>query len=157
MPVFNDSENKTFVLLPEGDYQLTCTECEIGIQSGGKTAGSETYRLTFEASDGKGKCSTVKELLIDHATCAWKIDIFCKACGVKLAKGQAFSFRKDEADRNKWTWVDPLGLRCTAKLIVEQFTTKDGRKLETNRVAVFYTDRPLLERVKVAEDEDKPF
>lgn len=156
MPVFQDSENVA-PLVPQGDYTLTVEKFEIGISKGGKTAGAETYKLELTV-DGHG--TRVYENLIDAPQTFWKIDTFLKSAGVRhLKKGQAFSFRKDEAERNGWQWVNPIGLRVHARLVQEQLPAKDGRPPKTvNKVAAFYTDREVLppRRVETPEEE-KPF
>lgn len=141
MPRFNDSEAKVFELAPEGDYVLRVVEFECGISKGGKTSGSDSYDVKF-LIESKG--STFFETLIDHPSCAWKIDIFLKSAGVQLKKGEAFEFRKDKADYEAVPWIDPIGLRMWARVKIEP-SQKDPTK-KYNKVAVFYTDRPKLPR-----------
>lgn len=141
MPVFKDSEAKVFELAPEGDYVLRVVEFECGLSKGAKTAGSDEYSVTF-LIESKG--SRFFESLIDHDSCAWKIDLFLKAAGVQLAKGESFEFRKDKAEYHGIRWVDPIGLRLWAKVKVEP-SKKDPTK-KYNKVAVFYTDKPKLPR-----------
>jgi hypothetical protein len=162
MPIFNDSENRK-PIVEEGDYTLTVVGFEIGISAGGKTAGCEKYDVEFEV-DGHG--THVFEVLLDHPTCAWKIDCFLKACGQRLKKGQSFAFRQDEAERNKVLWIDPIGLRCPVRLVQDSYKPKSAGPNDPprikNKVAVFYTDRPALPRAVVVappaiEDADMPF
>ena len=153
MPKFNDSENRA-PFQPEGDYVFCVTEFEIGISNGQKTAGCEKYEVTLEI---EGPGNQVFENMIDHESCSWKIDTFLKSAGVKLAKGEAFEFRKDTAERKGVRWVNPLGLRGHCRLIVEEYE-KNGQKRKTNRVAVFYTDKPkLAARVIEKQEDDVPF
>lgn len=156
MPVFNDSENMPG-LVPEGDYIICVEKFESGIQTGGKTAGSEKYDLTFSI-DGGGR---VYETLIDHPTCNWKIDCFLKSAGIQLRKGQAFTFNKSEGT-NAMPFINPLGLVCSVKLIVDEYSTKadPNTKKQKNKIAIFYTDRTKHPRRTVAAsaaEEDIPF
>lgn len=157
MPRFNDSEPlKQFV--PEGDYILCVVDFEIGISTGKKTSGSEKYDVIFEV---EGQGSKVYEFLIDHESMAWRTDCFLKSGGVRdLKKGQDFTFRADEAKPGV-PWIDPRGLRCPVKLVVEEYTpTNSTEKRKKNKVAVWYTDRaplPPNESLRVDEEDDKPF
>jgi hypothetical protein len=100
--------------------------------------------------------------LIDHESCSWKIDIWLKSSGVRdLKKGEAFSFREDEAKREGVRWVNPIGLRCHAKLGTEEYQPSGGgEKRKKNEVLVFYTDRAALARRVVegeADETEVPF
>jgi hypothetical protein len=162
MPVFNDSNNIP-PLAPEGDYVFTVKAFEIGISQGPKTRGADKFTLELDL-EPPGQCT---ESLIDHAATSWKIDCFLKSAGVKLAKGQAFEFRKDAAESQGVLWVNPLGLRGWCKVIQDTIPpkTEEDKKaiaagtkkpLVVNRVAVFYTDRPKV-AAKVQAEEDRPF
>ena len=164
MPVFKDSEAmRPFV--PEGDYILCVTDFTIGISTGKKTSGSEKYDLEFEV---EGSGCRVFEGLIDAESTAWKIDCFLKSSGVRtLKKGEPFSFREDEAKREGWVWVNPMGLRCHAHLVIDTYSPAGSAEKKTkNKVGVFYTDKPDLppneslrvsEPAKIVEEEDIPF
>jgi hypothetical protein len=157
MPIFNDSEPRKPFVEPD-DYILKIVGFEIGIStSSGVTKGSEQYEIEWEV---EGQGARVNEKLWDHPNTAWKIDVMLKACGIKLTKGQSFSFRKDEAERNGWPWVDPIGLRCHASLIVEEYKGKSdpvGAPMrKSNKVGAYYTDRGFLPREvqQPAQQED---
>jgi hypothetical protein len=141
MPVFKDSEAKVFELAPEGDYVLRVVEFECGISKGRQTAGSDSYDVKFLV---ESKGSTFFDTLIDHPSCDWKIDLFLKSAGIRIAKGEAYEFRKDKAEYEGIRWVDPIGLRLWAKVKIEP-SQKDPTK-KYNKVAVFYTDKPKLPR-----------
>lgn len=141
MPVFQDTPARTFELPPEGDQILRVENFEVGISNGSRTSGSEEYDVTF-MSETNGAQFTVT--MWDHPKTWWKVDNWLKSSGVALSKGQAFEFRQDVAATKGVTWVDPIGLRCHAKV-----THKPGTKDTTKRfaeVAIFYTDRPALPR-----------
>jgi hypothetical protein len=158
MPVFNDSEAKVFTLLPDGDYVWRCTEFEIGIMTGGKTNGSEKYSLKLGI---EGKDCEIFETLIDHKSVAWKIDTFLKSGGVQLAKGESFEFRADLAQEKKVRWINPLGLRGWCRLYTDNYTKRDGSPGKSNKVEVFYTDKPKLAPARIEVEptaqDDIPF
>jgi hypothetical protein len=148
MPTFND-QNNIPPIVPEGDYVLAVTEFQIGLSKGNKTKGCEAYEVKFTVEDHG---NTVYETLTDHPSCSWKIDTFLKSAGVKLTKGERFDFNKAVAESNGIRWVDPIGLRCHAKLFIERYNEKDR-----NKVATFYTDKPALARATPVTEEDIPF
>jgi hypothetical protein len=139
MPVFQDTPARSFELPPEGDQILRVVNFEIGISTGAKTRGSDQYTVEF-CSEANGASFEVR--LQNHASTWWKVDNWLKGSGVALTKGQAFEFRQDLAEKNGVTWVNPIGLRCHAK-VVHRPGTRDP-KVKFAEVAVFYTDRPKL-------------
>lgn len=144
MPTFNDSE--AIQLLPSCDAKWTVTDFTIGISKGQKTRGSEQYEVHLSLKTADGAQGRTRENLIDHASCAWKIDTFLKSGGVNLVKGQRFSFRADEAARDGIAWINPVGLRGWCRVVVEVFERQDKTKGESNKIATFYTDREKLPR-----------
>jgi hypothetical protein len=88
----------------------------------------------------------IRETLIDHESCIWKIDSFLKACGIRqLKKGQAFHFEKDKAEKLGVPWINPMGLRCPALIAHDQYTsTKSGKEVTKNVVGTYYTDKEPL-------------
>lgn len=160
MPVFNDSEAVVYELVPEGDYVVRVIEFDIGLSKGSKTAGCDQYEVKVEVEGHKCR---LYEVLIDHPSCAWKIDLFLKCMGVKIEKGKAFEFDYAKAQRAGITYVDPYGLRGHVRIVVEE-PREPGRK-RRNKVAVWYTDRPKLDPVRPpsaekpveAEVDDIPF
>lgn len=169
MPTYQDADN-IVPFVPEGDYTLTVTGMDSGISKGAKTAGSDQYKVELSV-DGHG--CIVRETLTDHPSCAWKIDCFLKSCGIRMPKGVVYELTTSKK-HNMGDWnsrvesfpkigdvgfvVNPLGFRCHAKLVVEDWVSKDQTKRgKQNRVAVFYTDRPALTPVAAPEEEEKPF
>lgn len=142
MPTFNDSENR-IQITKEGDYPFTVIEFDQALSKGSKTAGSTMYKPKLEIElPGGQRGPHVYESLIDHSSCAWKIDTFLKCCGVALAKGEAFEFDGEEARRLGVRHVNPYGLRGWAHFIIEVGTDKKER----NKVSVFYTNKQKLPR-----------
>jgi len=141
MPIFQDSENY-YALVPAGDYILCVYEFSSDLSSGKKTAGSKRYNITFNI---EGTDSRIKESLIDHESCGWKIDTFLKSCGIRnLEKGQGWEFEKDEAEKTGRPWINPMGLRCHAALVHDSYMTPRGDEKTKNKVSAFYTDREYL-------------
>jgi hypothetical protein len=157
MPVFKDRQGRK--VLPEGDYILCLTEIEFKLSQGPKTRGQPQYDITFEV---EGNDASIREVLTDHESTAWRLDQFLKACGVEVAKDEGWEFEESEARAKGRRWIQPLGLRCHVRLSVEKWTSeKTGRTGDQNRVYCFYTDRPkLTARVlpgNIAGDDDCPF
>lgn len=142
MPVFTDSEF-AFQVVPEGDYTLTVFEFSTDLSTGKKTNGSERFNVVFNI---EGTGSKVRETLIDHESCLWKIDAFLKACGIRqLKKGQAFHFEKDRAEELGVPWINPMGLRCQAQIGIDHYTSqRSGKEVEKNVVVTYYTDKDAL-------------
>ena len=152
MPVFNDSNNIP-ELLPAGDYVFCVVGFTAGFSTGPKTQGADKYELELEL-EPSGK--TITENLIDHASCAWKIDTFLKSSGAKLAKGEPFEFIKSKAESAGVKWINPIGLRGWCHVVVEEYNKRDGTKGKGNKVSVFYVDKPKLEP-RAIETEETPF
>jgi hypothetical protein len=147
MPVYNDSDNIP-PFLPAGDYVFCVVDFDIKISTGGKTSGSEMYEMELEIEPHTNK---VRENLIDHPACAWKLDTFLKCSGVKLTKGEAFEFRKDVAESKGVRWINPIGLRGWCR-VGTQPGSKDPTKT-FNNITTFYTDKEKLPAREMPEEE----
>jgi hypothetical protein len=140
MPIFQDSES-AYAVVPEGDYVLCVFEFSTDISTGKKTNGSKRYNIVFNI---EGTDSKLKEALIDHDSCIWKIDTFLKASGIRnMKKGQAWEFEKEEADTEGVPWINPMGLRCHASLIHDTYMSQRGNEVTKNKVGAFNTDPKL--------------
>src|SRR5262245_21956806 len=137
---FQDRQPYSAQLMPERDYALTVTALTNRISQGQKTAGRPLYILDF-AIEGGGACS---DILIDAEENAWRVDVFLKACGFKLAKGAKFEFRKDWADQAGALFIDVVGLRCWAHVIVDTFRTRNGADRKGNKVGAYLLNKPPL-------------
>lgn len=157
MPKFTDAENKTYILLPEGDYKYMVTDWEIGISTGPATAGSEKYTAKFTLIDHPG--SELRETLIDHPKTGWKIDTFLKSAGIKPGKDEDFAFKPNEQSKcdpeTGLLWINPIGLRGWCKLIQEDYVTKAKTTIKINKVSIFYTDKEKLPQI--ISEEEMPF
>lgn len=141
MPIFQDSESP-YAIVPEGDYILCVYEFTTDISTGKKTNGAKRYNIVFNI---EGTDSKLKEQLIDHESCVWKLDTFLKSCGIRsLKKGQQWEFEKEDAEAEGVPWINPMGLRCHAAVVHDKYTSQRGNEVTKNRVAAFHTDRPVL-------------
>lgn len=142
MPIFQDSE-ASYPVVPEADYNLTVFSWKHDLSTGQKTSGCPRYNVVFLI---EGTESKVKDQLIDHPSCAWKIDHFLKACGLrKLAKGFEFEFSKEAAEERGVYWINPMGLRCRAHLIQDTYRpTNGGDERTNNKVSIYFTEAPVL-------------
>lgn len=141
MPIFQDSES-AYAVVPEGDYILTVFEFTTDISTGKKTNGVDRFNVVFNI---EGTDSKLKEVLLDHDSCMWKIDTFLKSAGIRsLQKGQAFHFEKNRAEEMGVAWINPMGLRCWASVVHDKYTNSRGTEVTKNKVGAFYTDREIL-------------
>ena len=146
MPQFHDSEAREFKLLEPSDQILQVTGFNIGISTAnGVTKGCEMYELELLA---EGTGVTFEDTLYDHPKCIYRIDLFLKAAGVVLAKGENYEFREDIAREKGVRWVNPIGLRFHARVKKEPWNSNAGKPVAehkfSNRVEIFYTDREKL-------------
>lgn len=158
MPTFKGQENKTFTLLPAGDYMFEATGIEAGLQTGtGKTAGSPYWELKLAILDKDGnQIGTVFERLIDHPSCDFKIDTFLRSTNAAPPLGQAFEFMRNVAETSGVHWIDPIGLRGWTHLIVDEYEPKAGGKQKRNKVGSFLTNKPKVARAPKPETADEP-
>ncbi|PYS91101.1 MAG: hypothetical protein DMF62_03080 [Acidobacteria bacterium] len=148
MPTFNDSSPLAgAVLMPEGDYALTVTKFEQRISTGQRTAGSALFLLEFKI-EPEGFCT---DCLVDSLKTLWRIDIFLKACGVKINKGGIFEFRADLAKSKAVQWINPIGLRCFAHVIVEEYDSRNYGRQRRNKVGQYLLNKEHLPRVETAD------
>lgn len=157
MPVFQDQDNREFIVVPPGDYVFRVARLTCGTSNGAKTRGCDQYDLEL-LLEGTG--AVVFDTLIDHRDTSWKLDVFLRCCGVRLPRGAAWDFNQRRCQQKGWHWVDPDGLRGWAKITQEPVMQKDprtglytmpkigkdGQALMRNRVGRYYTDREKLPR-----------
>src|SRR5580692_8792833 len=110
MPQFNDSENKLMASKP-GDYILRVLSFDKKLSKGAKTAGCELYEMKLGVEQNGSVVSEMFDNLIDHDSCHWRWDVFMKSCGVKIAKGESFSFDATDAAQQNIRHIDIRGLR----------------------------------------------
>lgn len=147
MPVFKNRTKPVFQICPDGEQVLRVVKFERLIQGGsGKTAGSFKYEVTYR-NDKLGLEFT--DNLIDHESCAWKIDLFLLAFNAQVPLG-AFEFIKPAADKAGVPWVDPIGLQGWAWVSHREYdrTTgpQKGTKGKAAQIETFLTEKPKLPR-----------
>lgn len=160
MPKFKDQEPIQFIV-PEGDYILCVTGFEIGISNGNKTRGSEQYEMKCLVEGNNSHCF---DIMTDHESCDWRIDLFLKATGEaqQLAKNEEYSFNQKAAAEQSIKWINPIGLRFHAHLTIEEYRkasdSPTAKPRQKNRIATFYTDRGILPRAEIEPEVDNtPF
>lgn len=155
MPVFQDTKEPVF-FVPEGDYIFCVVEFTKKYSQGAATAGAEQYELKCEC---EGKGSWFFDTLTVHEKTLWRLEAFLRATGNALKAGQPWSFSRDEAESIGGVYINPVGIRGYAHLIVGQYPAVTGPK--KNKVGAYLAldaKRPKLPPrvIEVAED-DVPF
>lgn len=155
MPVFQNQDNQAQILHPPGDYKFRVVGMESGIQTGtGKTVGSPYWELKLAIEEKGG---VVFERLIDHPSSNWKIDTFLKCTAAAPPTGTPFEFEQQAAEAAGVLWVNPVGLRGWAHLVVDEYTPNGStEKRKRNKVGTFYTDKPKLPRAEIPATEQAP-
>jgi hypothetical protein len=110
MPKFTDAEPKQFFSKP-GDYIFQVLSFDKKLSRGPKTTGCDLYELKIGVEQNGKVVSELYENLVDHDSMRWKWDCFLKSAGVKLVKGEDYSFDKSEAEANEWRFIEIRGLR----------------------------------------------
>lgn len=175
MPVYTDSEEKKFNCEP-GDYIIRCVGFDQGFSKGAKTAGCTQWEFGF-LIEGKGV--ELSEYFIDSEKTLWKLELYLRACGIKIKKGEAYEFSAQAAKDNNCRHIEPEGLRCWATVGMKEVTEKDRDyavanmpkekmadsaardkvraecKPRWNKIVTFLTDRGILERY-IAPVETSP-
>lgn len=119
----DEIENESsFVLLPEGEYTFTVTNIERGYYNGGeKIPACPQATVTLQIGT-----ATLTERFLLHSRMEWKLSEFFGALGMK---------KHGERLRMQWNAVIGKSGRC--KVLVRNYTKKDGTSGETNGVDHF--------------------
>jgi hypothetical protein len=156
---FQDSPPKVFSV-PECDCVLCVVGYDVKTLQNGKCKGSDIHILTLEVAGG---VCEFDETLIDHPSCQWRVDVFLRAVGADVKKGEAFEFDAATAKARGVKYIDPLGLQFHAHIVqMDESYVKDGvtKTVKKNKVSIFYTDKPKLPRRVIepaGEPDDVPF
>lgn len=137
MPGYTFTNQDSFELLAEGDYQFRVVGVDSGIMnSKGITNGSDyvDLKLKFFNSAGKPKAMWTEKLIL-HESCFWKIDSFIKASnflvdGNPPKEGDALELNEDTL----------VGLQGWARVCINKYTNKQDEQKENNRVDHWLTD-----------------
>lgn len=125
---FRNEQNRTFEVLPEGDYIAEVIEAEVGISNGSRTRGADTIELKLkEISSG----ATFYETLIFHPSCDWKVDTFVNCMGMAAQPGEEIDLSEENI----------IGRRGWVRLYEDEY---QGKK--KNKVRVYYTDKEKVSR-----------
>lgn len=125
--ILNDGNE--FTLLPEGDCSFEVKKFERGRHNGSeKLPACNKAVLTIELrSDETGETATVEHNLFLHTKTEGMLSAFFAAIGQK---------KKGEPLRMNWQTVTGATGRC--KVIVEDWTSKNGETMHSNRIKKFY-------------------
>lgn len=118
-----ENEGSENVLLPEGDYPFTVTKFERGRSKGSeKLPPCNMAILTIRLDDQ----TTVTENLLLNKKLEWKLCQFFVAIGAR---------KHGEKFRMNWSKVTGASGYC--KVIIEEYTNKDGKIRQINRIDKF--------------------
>ena len=121
------NEEKTFTLLPDGDYSFVVTGFERGSFEGSeKMPACPMAILTMDVTNGTDS-GTIQDRLFLNSRSEWRICQFFTAIGQR---------RHGEAIKPNWSKVQ--GSRGTLKLEISKFTKRDGTQGENNKVKQYY-------------------
>jgi len=116
-----------FVLLPDGDYSFKVTGFERGRYAGGQKlppCNMATVHIEIDSPEGT---TTIKHNLYLHTTTEGLLSGFFAAIGQK---------KKGEPLRMNWNSVIGSTGRC--QVYVDNWTTKEGKDAQSNRIKKFY-------------------
>ena len=135
---FTNSENFSYRVEP-GKCRFEVIGVEFGIQSGGKTNGSDNVDLKLAFYRDDKKIAQWTETLIFHESIYWKIDTFLKAANY-LVDGKP---PKEGAELN-FEQSDMLGLCGYCMVEDNKFKNKAGVECVNSRVGQWLTDAEKL-------------
>jgi hypothetical protein len=138
---YKNAPNKTFELLPDGDYLLEITAAEPCISQAQKYRGSDQFELKVEVKEPAQMVgASFNEWLTFHPDLDWKVDNFLTCFNYGAQPGQEVEVTAEKC----------VGLRGWAKV---GHYEKNGKKY--NQVAVYYTEKEKFPRTAI-EPEDVP-
>lgn len=119
------SEESSFILLDEGDYQFTVTNLEKERYDGGaKIPACPMARLTISIQDKKtGTEVELREQLLLHKKMEWKISEFFICIG-----------QKEEGKPLTPNWDKVIGSTGSAEIELNSYVNKNGENRTNNRV-----------------------
>jgi len=140
------TKDEAFSLLPEGDYNFTITGFERGRYAGGdKLPECNKAVITIKVDDGVNTGTIVHNFfLLD--TWENRIGAFFLAIGLKK-KGEPVSIAK---------FSDCIGKTGRCKVIVDEYTNRQGSKNKSNRISTFYEPQPQTGMAGFTPTSDKP-
>lgn len=132
--------NKTFELLPDGDYLVEIKEAEPCISQAQKYRGSDQFEFRFQDTITG---ATFNEWLTFHPELEWKVDNFITCFNFPASKGEEIEIQAEDCiGRRGWVKVGHY--------------EKNGKKY--NQIAVYYTNKEKFSRAELelpTEPEEK--
>lgn len=118
-----ENDGNDFVLLDEGEYPFVVTKFERGRSKGSdKLPPCNMAILTIRVNNE----ATITENLILHSKFEWKLCQFFTAIGLRK-----------HGEKMRMNWGKVLGATGRCKIIVEDFTGKDGKVRQANHIDKF--------------------
>lgn len=118
-----ENDGNDFVLLNEGDYDFVVTKFERGRSKGSdKLPPCNMAILTIRVND---QTTIIENLLLNKKT-EWKLCQFFTSIGLRK-----------HGEKMRMNWSKVLGATGRCKIIVEDFTGRDGNVRQTNRIDKF--------------------
>jgi hypothetical protein len=141
---FGDEENRSFEVMPKGDYILEVIGAESGIKDKGKTKGADFLTVKLRVENHPG--CTFEEDLIFFETTFWRVDTFLKAMNFQV-NGRPMK----KGDPVELTTENVIGLRGPATLGIREWDKKNERgdvvgKGQINEVITWITNGVKLPR-----------
>ena len=136
---FKDSEELRFELLPEGEYAFKIMDAEEGVQTRGKTNGSDFIKITLAIGIAGKIAAQWPEKIIFHESLDWKTDQWLRCInfnGGKLGKGDMVDITPETV----------IGCRGYIKVVVETYTNASGEEKDINKVGFWLTGKEPLPR-----------
>lgn len=123
------TKDSDFVIIPEGDYQFTVAGFERGRHEGSdKLPPCNKAIVTLRVSLPNGTTQDIKHNLFLHSKCEGLLSAFFTSIGLK---------KKGETLKMNWNAIVGTSGRC--KIVVRNYTTKDGNSGQSNDIKKFYS------------------
>lgn len=131
-----EKDSSEFVLLPAGDYNFTVTKFE---------------RARFAGSDKMPACNQAKIELTVHSPEHGNVVIYHNLFLHSKTEGLLSNFfagigQKKIGEKLKMNWNAVVGSKGVLKLMLNEFTGKDGDKKTNNQVKTFYAPDELPQK-----------
>lgn len=130
-------EGGNFVLLPEGDYDFTVSKVERARYEGSeKMPACNMAKVTFCVFGESDKVEIMENFYL-CSKCEWKLSSLFLAIGLK---------KHGEPLKMNWGAVSGKNGKC--KVIVENYTKKDGTQGQSNKIKILYAYDEIVQTVK---------
>jgi hypothetical protein len=136
-------QGEIFAIIPPGEYIVRVKKADDRVSKGDKTRGADTIELTLVVETTG---SVIYESLLFHEKTAWRVTNALIALNFQVGGKLIVENQKFKVEGR-----DLLGLRGWA--IIETDVYKEKKR---NRIAVWPTDKPKLDRM-IIEGDDIPF